>query len=160
MAGLPTTIGTRVGRDQALLGSFALDVGNGIGETTVSRMYVAESRRQAVERCRSGNSDMTSLELTEKRGILAKLAKYARLEAERGTYDGRGGSARQCEIRFSMPSIRQRGATIISEIKFRIAVLQYHTSSRRSRKVGCGDGQRRGCGTVCPDAAVSLQGLA
>lgn len=84
----------------------------------MSRMYeVVESQPQAVERCIS-STEMTGLELTGKRDILAKLAKHSKSEVEHGTYNGGGGSARQCEIQFSMPSVSQRMATIISEIKF------------------------------------------
>ena len=80
-------------------------------------MYeVVESRQQVIDRDMQA-MEPAGLRLTKKRSILAKLAKNSRLEVERGAYNG-GGSGRQCETRFSLTGSRQRGAAIISEVKF------------------------------------------
>lgn len=80
-------------------------------------MYVVENRQQAVERGVL-TIEPDGLQLVEKRNILAKLAKNSRLEVEHGTYERGGCSAKQCETRFSQTGSRQRGAAIISEVKF------------------------------------------
>lgn len=80
-------------------------------------MYVVESGQQAVEKGML-TIEPDGLQLVEKKNILAKLAKNSRLEVERGTYGRGSGSAKQCETRFSQTGSRQRGAAIISEVKF------------------------------------------
>ena len=62
-------------------------------------------------------TEQVGVQSFKEKNILAKLAKNSQLEVERGTYDG-NCSARQSETRFSKICSRQRGASIISEIKF------------------------------------------